>query len=446
MNDTDFKQQVLDPKSASFCAAKWYNATIWLGSGQTTSCHHPPAHSIDLEAIKTNPRAIHNTVQKKMDRKLMQAGERPAGCEYCWKIEDMGKDAISDRVYKSKIYPVEALNEAYKEDYHNDINLKTLEIAFDRTCQFACSYCNPAFSSTWVRDIKVNGPYTNLVSDGRNHFTHTHDASQLYTYGETNPYTEAFFKWWDSDLHKTLQELRITGGEPLMSGETWKLIDWFKANKGKSQTKLAINSNLGMDRIKLQEFITKVKDIPHLEVYTSNEAYGKQAEYIRDGLDYDLWMHNVQELLEHNSIKALHVMCTINALCLDSLPHFLTQLMRLKQVYGKERVSFTLNILRFPSFQSPLVLPDDLRTQFKYKLTEWLGVNITNPLLHEHEINHTQRLIDYLDVVKTPHSEAFEMTKLLLDFKNFYSQYDVRRNKNFKKTFSTLTEWYEQIQ
>lgn len=446
MNDTDFKQQVLDPKSASFCAAKWYNATIWLGSGQTTSCHHPPAHSIDLEAIKTNPRAIHNTVQKKMDRKLMQAGERPAGCEYCWKIEDMGKDAISDRVYKSKIYPVEALNEAYKEDYHNDINLKTLEIAFDRTCQFACSYCNPAFSSTWVRDIKVNGPYTNLVSDGRNHFTHTHDASQLYTYGETNPYTEAFFKWWDSDLHKTLQELRITGGEPLMSGETWKLIDWFKANKGKSQTKLAINSNLGMDRIKLQEFITKVKDIPHLEVYTSNEAYGKQAEYIRDGLDYDLWMHNVQELLEHNSIKALHVMCTINALCLDSLPHFLTQLMRLKQVYGKERVSFTLNILRFPSFQSPLVLPDDLRTQFKHKLTEWLSVNISNPLLHEHEINHTQRLIDYLDVVKTPHSEAFEMTKLLLDFKNFYSQYDVRRSKNFKKTFPTLTEWYEQIQ
>jgi organic radical activating enzyme len=446
MNDLEFRQQVLDPKSASFCAAKWYNATIWLGSGMTTSCHHPPAHKVSVKEVQANPRALHNTRQKKIDRMMMQAGERPKGCEYCWKIEDMGRDAVSDRVYKSKIYPIKALDEAYTTPPDEDVNLKTLEIAFDRTCQFACSYCNPAFSSTWVRDIKVNGPYTSLVSDGRNHFTHTHDASQLYTYGETNPYTEAFFKWWDSDLHKTLQELRITGGEPLMSGETWKLIDWFKANKGKSQTKLAINSNLGMDRIKLQEFITKVKDIPHLEVYTSNEAYGKQAEYIRDGLDYDLWMHNVQELLEHNSIKALHVMCTINALCLDSLPHFLTQLMRLKQVYGKERVSFTLNILRFPSFQSPLVLPDDLRTQFKHKLTEWLGVNITNPLLHEHEINHTQRLIDYLDVVKTPHSEAFEMTKLLLDFKNFYSQYDVRRNKNFKKTFPTLTEWYEQIQ
>ena len=41
MDDLTFKKQKLDPKSASFCGAKWYNATIWLGSGQTTSCHHP---------------------------------------------------------------------------------------------------------------------------------------------------------------------------------------------------------------------------------------------------------------------------------------------------------------------------------------------------------------------------------------------------------------------
>ena len=52
MNDLEFKKQKLDTKSASFCAAKWYNATIWLGSGMTTSCHHPLPHKIDLEAIK----------------------------------------------------------------------------------------------------------------------------------------------------------------------------------------------------------------------------------------------------------------------------------------------------------------------------------------------------------------------------------------------------------
>ena len=82
MNDLEFRRQVLDPKSASFCAAKWYNATIWLGAGMTTSCHHPPAHAIDREDITTNPRAIHNTAQKKDDRAKMLRGERPTGCEY----------------------------------------------------------------------------------------------------------------------------------------------------------------------------------------------------------------------------------------------------------------------------------------------------------------------------------------------------------------------------
>jgi len=446
MNDLEFKQQVLDQKSASFCAAKWYNATIWLGSGMSTSCHHPPAHRIDVEAIKTNPSAIHNTTEKKIDRLNMQLGNRPKGCEYCWKIEDMGRDAISDRVYKSKIYPLEALDAAYQKPHQEDVNLRTLEIAFDRTCQFACSYCNPAFSSTWVKDIRNNGPYTNLVSDGRNHFTHIHDSSQLYSFGEVNPYVEAFFKWWETDLHRTLQELRITGGEPLMSGDTWKLIDWFKTNKGRSTTKLAINSNLGMDSEKLQEFITKVEDIPHLEIYTSMESVDDQAEYIRDGLDYAQWMNNVQELLKHDSIRAVHCMCTINALCLDRLPDLLYQLLELKQIYGKEKVNFTLNILRFPSFQSALVLPEYLRTQYKNQLQDFWNRNQHNPYLHEHELNHIQRLIDYLDVVKTPHSDAFDIPKLHNDFKQFHVQYDQRRNKNFVTTFPTLADWYNDIQ
>jgi organic radical activating enzyme len=443
MNDLEFRQQVLDTKSASFCAAKWYNATIWLGSGQTTSCHHPPAHAIDTEALKTNPRAIHNTPAKKLDRAMMQAGQRPPGCEYCWKIEDMGVDAISDRVYKSKIYPLEALDEAYNTPSQEDVNLRTLEIAFDRTCQFACSYCNPAFSSTWVRDIQRNGPYESLVSDGRGHFTHSHDSSQLYRFGETNPYVEAFFKWWETDLHKTLQELRITGGEPLMSGELWKLLDWFKDNKGKSTTRLAINSNLGAD-VDLDRLLASVEG-QTVDIYTSQEAVTGQAEYIRDGLDYTAWLQNVEKLLESKAIRAVHCMATINALCLDSLDNLLDQIVEFKKQYGRERVSFTLNILRFPSFQSPLVLADHLKLYYRNRLMMWTLKHQEQPYMHEHELNHLARLVEYLDRVDTPHSETFDMPKLHNDFKQFYTQYDKRRDKDFVKTFPTLAKWYNEL-
>ena len=441
--DLEYKRRVIDIKSESFCGAKWYNATIWLGSGMTTSCHHPLPHKVEVDEVSHNPKALHNTQRKKMEREQMQKGERPSGCEYCWKIEDMGRDAVSDRVYKTVIYSDEDLAYAHRTPASTDIDLQTLEIAFDRTCQFACSYCNPAFSSTWVNDIKRNGPYINLVSDGRNHFTHTHDSSQLYKFGETNPYVEAFHKWWESDLHRTLKELRITGGEPLMSAETWKLIEWFKTNKGKSQTRLAINSNLGT-QVDVDRLLSAIDGVT-VDLYTSNESMSLQAEYIRDGLVFDDWANNVERLLDSGKFRGLHVMCTINALCLDSLDSFLEMVHNWKLEYGKDSINFSLNILRFPSFQSLLVLPDEIRAQYKDRLQQWHDEHLGAATLHEYELNQLKRLIDYLDTVKTPHAGAAEQSVLQHDFKHFYSQYDQRRGKNFVETFPELAEWYNSL-
>ena len=445
-NETDlqYKRRVIDIKSESFCGAKWYNATIWLGSGQTTSCHHPLPHQIDIDEVTRNPKALHNTQKKKMEREQMQKGERPSGCEYCWKIEDMGRDSISDRVYKTVIYSDEDLNEAFRTPASNDTDLQTLEIAFDRTCQFACSYCNPAFSSTWVKDIKQHGAYTDLVSDGRNHFTHAHDSSQLYKFGETNPYVEAFHKWWETDLHRTLKELRITGGEPLMSAETWRLIEWFKTNKGKSKTRLAINSNLGTD-VDVDRLLAAIDGV-EVDLYTSNEALGAQAEYIRDGLVWQDWANNVEKLLQSQKFRGLHVMCTVNLLCLGSLAEFLDVLMNWKLEYGKDAINFSLNILRFPSFQSLTVLPKDIRQNYVgglYGFSNRWGRGSKFDLLHEFEQNQLDRLIDYVDVVQKSHEEAMSQTILQRDFKNFYMQYDTRRGKDFCATFPDLAEWYQ---
>lgn len=433
--------EYLNSFSPSICMAKWYNATIWLGSGMTTSCHHPPAHKIPLEHVKANYKAIHNTRQKKGERAMMQRGERPHGCQYCWKIEDMQRDAISDRCYKSVIYNEEDVEYAAKADFMEDINLKTLEIAFDRTCNFACSYCNPAFSTSWVRDIKHYGPYLHLQSDGRNHFTHTHDEAQAFGPDEVNPFVEAFFQWWDSDLKNSLQELRLTGGEPLMSGHTWRLLDKFIADQ--PNMRFALNSNLCAKDDLIDKLIEASHSIADFQLYTSNESMMGQAEYIRHGLDWNVWRTNIRKILTQGNVKGLHVMCTINALCLDSLPEFLTYLLEMKGKYGKDFPTFTLNILRFPSFQSPLVLPDNIRMEYAMRLRKWLNKHKESPLLHEMEINHVKRLIDYLDVVKTPHDESFDLDKLRHDFKMFYDQYDVRRNLSFHLEFPRLADWFD---
>ena len=446
--------EIINKLSPSFCGAKWYNATIWLGSGMTTSCHHPPAHYVPVEDILNNPKGIHNTVQKKLDRADMQSGKRPKGCEYCWKIEDMDRDAISDRVYKSAIYSQQELESAKYAHPSEDVNLRTLEIAFDRTCNFACSYCNPAFSTTWVKDIKRNGPYGNLLSDGRNHYTHEHKDAERFHHKEENPYVEAFFKWWDTDLHKTLRELRITGGEPLMSPSTWRLMEWFKNNKNKSECVLAINSNMVGKPVR--EFIDKTHNMAPMELYTSCEAMGAQAEYIRDGLIWDEWLENIDYACRKGNLANFHIMCTINSLCLESLPDFIRYMMAFKLHIGDKvnSINMSFNILRFPSFQSPLVLPEAMRTHHKEELEKVLAeyhdtvvqsLDASFIIMSEHEANQIQRLIDYLDVVKTPHSATFEQDKLENDFKQFYTQYDERRGKDFCATFPHLKDWYKAL-
>lgn len=455
----EYKERMIDPVSESFCAAKWLNATIWLGHGGTTSCHHPPAHQIDLEELKDNPSAIHNTQHKKKMRKMMQEGVRPRECEYCWKIEDMGKDAdgnppVSDRTYKTVIYEDSDINRIAKMDWQEDVNLKTLEIAFDRTCNFACSYCNPAFSSTWVKDIRKNGGYQGIKSDARGHFIDDAPYAQPFNRDEDNPYVAAFWKWWP-ELSKDLEEIRVTGGEPLMTPSIYKLFDWFDTTDepNAKQMRFAINSNLGAKKDLIDKLIESTQSINHFHLYTSNESFGPQAEYIRDGLEWETWSKNFERICSEARVEGVHMMMTINALCLDTITVFLDWVMDMKRKYGAPFPGVSVNILRFPSFQSALTLPDSLRKMYHDELVEWLrktreageidrnGLTLFQPW----EQDQLSRLIEYLDVVKTPHRNTAERELLEHDFRVFYEQYDVRRGKDFRKTFPRLAEFYDTI-
>ena len=455
----EFKARMIDPVSESFCGAKWYNATIWLGHGGTTSCHHPPAHQIDLEEIKDNPSAIHNTRHKKKMREMMQTGARPKECEYCWKIEDMGKDAdgnepVSDRVYKTVIYEDDDLHTAASLDPQFDVNLKTLEIAFNRTCQLACSYCNPAFSSTWVKDIRTNGGYQGIKSDARGHFIDDAPYAEPFDQGEFNPYVDAFWRWWP-ELSTELEEIRVTGGEPLMTPDIYQLFDWFKYSEepNKENMRFAINSNLMAKPDLLDKMIAGTQNINRFHLYTSCEAFGPQAEYIRDGLEWDQWTKAFEKVCSEARLEGMHMMMTINALCLDSIVEFFDWMLEMKRKYGHNRPGFTCNILRFPSFQSPLTLPDNLRKKYHDEVFAWLeGVRERGErdkngmeLVQAWEQDQVSRLIEYLDVVKTPHRNTADRQLLEHDFKLFYEQYDARRGFNFRETFPNMVDFYDNI-
>ena len=444
----EYRDRAVNKISSSFCGAKWFNATIWLGNGTTASCHHPPAHKIPLEEVAMNHKAIHNTQYKKLIRKQMIEGERPKECEYCWKIEDLGPDKVSDRVFKSVIYTDEELEQCKAlYGWEKDVELKTLEIAFDPNCNFACSYCNASFSTSWQNDIKKNGPYQNLVSDGAGAFQH--DGGHALPYGrknEGNPYIEAFWKWWEGELQYTLRELRVTGGEPTMSQDFWKLMKWWE-NNPECNVEFAMNSNLGQKQELFEQLLKATHNFKTFHIYTSCESIGAQAEYIRDGLVFDSWLVNMDILLSEGKVTSLNCMMTINALCLFTLPEFMDEMIKLKIKYKSQSPVCSFNILRFPSFQSIVTLPMEVRLERADAIESWINKNWNegeNGFI-EWEKDSMNRLVTYLREIEEGHSHTSSIETRERDFKSFYMQYDIRRNKNFTETYPRLKEWFDSI-
>jgi len=387
-------------------------------------------------------------------RKEMIDGIQVKECDYCWRVENLGKDLVSDRVYKSIIHSEEDIQKTISQ-YQNfeDIAPKTLEISFDNLCNFACSYCNASFSSTWAHDIKVNGAYQNLVSDGAG--AYMQDGSWASPYGiknKDNPYTEAFWKWWNDELQYSLVELRITGGEGTMSPDFWKLIDWWNDHP-ECDVRLAVNSNLGAKKELIERLCNATHNFKDFHLYTSCESYGTHAEYIRDGLVWDEWLENLGYIIREGNVKNTHVMMTINALCLFTMTKFMDTMLSMKKVYGKHHCMMSFNILRFPSFMSVNTLPKEIRLKQAALLEEWLYDNYYSKistedgrgLLNNIEAEGLIRLIAYLKEVDEGHSNVSSLESRQRDFRTFFEEYDQRRGKNFCETFSELADWYKSL-
>ena len=431
-----FRDLVLNSKSRSFCGAKWGNSTVWLNTGETASCHLPPVHKMNLEQVKKDPSKLHNTDHKARMRKQMQEGVRPHECEYCWKIEDMGDKYISDRVYKSLSYTRAEMEEWYKDDHKTLVVPKLLEIMFDRPCNFACSYCNANFSTAWAKDIKINGDYE-LETNGGYAFKHDGSPNNAWE-NSTNPYIEAFWEWWPQ-LSQELRELRVTGGEPLLSKHVWKLID--KCIEENPKFNLVLNTNLYVGDNLIERLIDKSYHFDNFTICTSMETIGVHAEYIRDGLNYNGWKQNMDKILNESNIDRITIMMTINALCLFRITDFLTQVVEWKKEYGEHRVSISINFLRFPAFQSVTVLPKYIRERIYKKLNRWYKKN-------KEDIGHyseMEKLLEYIKVIETAHSGALDMEANIRDFKSFYDQYDKRRNLDIEIFPEYFLKWYRDI-
>ena len=426
--------------------AKWHHTTIYLQSGETHSCYHPAPHKIPLDEIVIHPSALHNTEQKKYERLEMLNGGKPSGCNYCWNIEAMGEDYISDRKERnSTIYTPERYQQIKDGDWDQNINPQYIEVSFGNECNFKCGYCHPKHSSAYYKEIKDYGPY-DMVKNHRNDI----DWFKIYE-EETNPYVEAWWKWWPT-VSKTLTILRITGGEPLLQQSTWKLLDDLEVNP-LPNLELNINSNMGVKPVLISRLTQKVNSlvaqgkIRDFKLFTSMDTWGKPAEYIRTGLDTAIWEENLNTYLLETNLPVTF-MVTFSILTVTNFQSLLEKMLEWRAKYNGndqkkwQRVRFDTPFLKEPLQYDMNILPKDDFMPYMYSHLQFIKDNLDDKdrtKFSELEYEKFLRVVKYMETTNYPPERIAEGRK---DFYNWFTEYDIRRGTSFTDTFPELVNFY----
>ena len=450
MNYQEVKD-TLNKTGCGFCLAKWTQVTMHLGTGMTHSCHHPVPHKIPLSELSRNPSALHNTRFKKQKRKEMLEGKRPDECNFCWNIEDNSK-SFSDRVFKSaEPWSLDQMEAIKKLSWRENYNPRYVEVSFSNTCNLKCAYCGPQFSSKWVEEIEKHGPYTGKYND----IEYLKEKNEMpYKKKDYNPYVEAFWKWWP-DLYKDLHTFRITGGEPLLSKDTFKVLEYIQEHwEENPNLSLAINTNLGVpdklvDRLlEIAKDLTENNKVRELIIFTSVEATGRQAEYTRFGLDYDKFWVNIDRILSTLPKVTVNIMAAFNALSVFTYGDLIDKVYKLKKQYHNkdrywgESLQLDTSYIRWPSHLSIKILEDEHKELIlkAAKKAMYYGMKDTPMDTHgfsDVQIQKIKRTYDY-----AISEDSFEVEKYRKQFCRFIKQYDERRGTNFIESFPELKDFY----
>ena len=456
MSKSDFMsaaEQMKEKLGPALCLAKWKQVSLHLPTGLNNSCYHPPLHPIDANALKDNPGALHNTEHKKKQRVIMLKDEKPSECSYCWNIE--AHDQLSDRHYRSGEKWAASDYEVIKNSTGEEDNVipSYVEVNFNHACNLSCSYCSPQFSSTWQSEVTKWGGYpTSTVHNDPSHFT---GRNLPIPNSQPNPYVDAFWEWWPT-LYPHLKHFRMTGGEPLMDKNTYKVFDYVLALPN-PELHLNVTSNFSVEDALFDKYLGYVKDlcntnIEHFMQYVSLDS-GKpaHAEYIRHGMNAQRVVNNVERFLTEIPYRnSLTFIITMNNLSVLGIQQQLDYILSLRRTHSTtyQRVWFDTPLLRQPRWQSLQILPP-VYVGVLERVADWMELNLETadrPFqgFKDYEVQRMRRDIDWMREGRNLDPGYVKLQRA--DFYRFFNEHDKRRQTNFLETFPEMREFWNECE
>lgn len=397
------------------CVNKWGWSTFRLYTGESSSCHRVKSVYVPVDKFET----FHNTPEVINDRKLMSENSWPGrGCEYCEKVERAG--GVSDRIYHNMIPGLTPVD--FTTDPETPVTPRTLEVFLHNTCDLACVYCVPIFSS------KIN---SELLKFGTNEL----GMSYLKVVDDRELYYQKFANWVEANASK-LDRLSIQGGEPLLQKEFWHLLELF-SKQHNSNLEVSINTNLNCSDETLDKFLNiahKLLSEKHLRAISINcslDNWGAQAEFVRYGLSVDTWQKNFEKLIQHKWLN-ITVQQVLSSLTIPTAMELHRRIIDYKQVNNKIMQAYHLVDGKAQSAFHPEIFGAGF---FSNYLNELIS---TYPVHTAWDETAKSRLVGIAKLLETGDINLVRLELL----KKFLTQLDDRRGTDWKLLFPEIDNFF----
>tara|TARA_R110001592_G_scaffold2036_2_gene12676 strand:+ start:1276 stop:2421 length:1146 start_codon:yes stop_codon:yes gene_type:complete len=335
--------------------------------------------------------SIQQIIKDNPTRKQMLEGKYPSSCAGCYlqeKNRGTNFDSVSSRLYYTKALANKLPPDLF--DSEHNFSLKHVDVRWSNSCNQACVYCAPTWSSKWATELgkKIDKPKD--------------DIKKLKEYIYTNI--------------GSLENVYLAGGEPLLMKENKEFLDLlYEANPNCT---IRVNTNLSKTQTGVMDSICKFKNV-HWTV--SMEAIESEYEYIRHHGNWKDFLVNLKQ------ISRLNHKISFNMLYFILNYHSIFKTVEFLQNLGYHNNSFVIGPLFNPFALSVLNLPKHKLEKCKLQLQSQIDGKPGFLLQNSYE-----NIQQYL--TETEFHANIQKTKDTL--KNM----DLRRNVDSKEVFPKLYE------
>jgi hypothetical protein len=433
------------------CLQRWTSPVVNFGRAELRHCCRTPPRPIDFRELATRGEdyfSNNSYILKK--RREMMSGARDRDCATCWALEDRG--ILSPRSEPEHLLnvkggpdwrarystPEEALAALGRgaEFAHSPYPLH-LEVTLNNTCNMKCIYCNHNYSSQWAKELVEFGAIT---------------RDQLRAEASSDPRVQEYFwRWFDNNAVRTLDVLNVLGGEPLLTSDFYEFCERLmtsvrKFRKSKGRLRFGIVTNLNLNPAQIErflEFAPRLVEHVNLDLNVSMESVGRKAEYIRYGLNWELWERNLDRLLAarlpHTSVS---FQMALNCLCVSSLKDFL-QFAFEKYRRFDHPVYLRRNFVNEPRVHSPMTLPGEFAVYLEEAVRYLESVRAEV----EHLDDGIGGWVDYLRYMRDLKNSLEENQPTQMQMREFYRWFktnDERRGTDLLSVFPELTRFWKE--